>query len=538
MLWSQRAEINWDEFVLLARAADSLRDGQLHGGGRPGLATLVLVPLVRECVDTVSAVRVARLWWAPFSVGILVGLWFTLRSLFAGRVHAHLHALAGLALVVLTPNFLRYVVQVRSDQPAIAFGLIAGALLIHPRRSCTLAMLAGLFFGVGYLFSQKLVYVGALVCLLALGDLLIRRQIQIRREALRVLAVLLPFLTVLAVFRVLVALTWAPPAVTDLAGQMDVFQWYRDGIGYRYYVKMLPGLIGPIALMIVTLITLGSALTRRGESRNTGLLSLAVLALGVAVGLFHAGAFPYFWMTLGLFPGVALAIGLPVLSVIPRWGRLTLFSAVSVVMVLTAIAVGGFQSRDGQAVQRSTMQFLATNISPEFEGFHTTRALFCRDGPRPLPTYLGQNIAGAFQGDDSTEAAADLMAEFRDRPIAYLVHSFRMAEFPESVRQFWADHYVPYFSAVHLHGIRIANGDSEVIAFDALVSGYYTFLGESPGLAVRVNGEPLGSGERVWLEPGIQEIRLSEGGVSGLFVFWVPAEPRSGSGADTFYSRF
>ena len=38
------------------------------------------------------------------------------------------------------------------------------------------------------------------------------------------------------------------------------------------------------------------------------MVAWAVLALGVAVLLFHAAAFSYFWMTLGLFPAVAFTL--------------------------------------------------------------------------------------------------------------------------------------------------------------------------------------------------------------------------------------
>ena len=536
VFWSLRAEINWDEFALLARAADTVREGVLHGGGRPGLATIVLLPLVGECSDAVSAVRLARLWWAPFSVAILVGLWLTLGRLFAGRQHAHVHALVGVLLVALTPNFMRFAIQVRTDQPAIALGLIAGAVLIARSRRLDFAVYAGLLFGAGYLFSQKLIYVGALVSLLALGDLLLRGEFEVRREALRVLAVCLAFFSVLAVFRVTVAAVWEPPPVTDLAGQMNVFQLYREAIGYRYYREMLPGLVGPIILLVVYLSMLGRALSRPGEARGPGLLSVAVLALGVAVGLFHAGAFPYFWMTLGLFPGIALAIGLPLLDPIQGPVRRVLMSTVFVVLSATAVAVGSYQSRDGQAVQRSTMRFVAANIPPELEGFQTTRALFCRDGKDPLPTFFGQNIIAAFQRGNGEEAAANLIAEFRGRPIGYLVHSFRMDEFPASVQEFWAEHYVPYFSAVHLPGFQLTGSQPEVVEFEVLVPGYYTFHAEKPGPGIQVNGEQTGPGDRIWLEAGFQEIRRLGEDARGLFALWVPEAP--GSAGETFYSRF
>ncbi len=45
--------INWDEFVMLARAERTLQLGEVVGGGRPGLVTIVLTPFLRGCVDTI-----------------------------------------------------------------------------------------------------------------------------------------------------------------------------------------------------------------------------------------------------------------------------------------------------------------------------------------------------------------------------------------------------------------------------------------------------------------------------------------------------
>ena len=78
---------------------------------------------------------------------------------------------------------------------------------------------------------------------------------------------------------------------------------------------MLPTLV-PHALLLVGCVAAGGLAWRApapasaGASRPTLLLAFAVLALGAGVAAFHAGAFFYFWMTLGLFPAVAFALAL------------------------------------------------------------------------------------------------------------------------------------------------------------------------------------------------------------------------------------
>lgn len=502
-----------------------MRGGRLLGGGRPGLATLVLMPLVDGCTDAVSAVRIARLWWAPFTLGILSGLWLTLVRLFSDRTQAASHALIGVSLLALTPNFIRFAVQVRTDQPAIALGLLGGALLLSSRNQIRLAIYGGLLFGIGYLFSQKLVYVAALVSLLAVGDLVLKEDFRLRREFGRVLAVTGGFLLALVVYLGLVSLLWESPVMMDLGGQMDVFRFYRESFGYTYYLQMLPRLIGLLGLLVILLSLLPSAVFRGGRDRVAGFLSLAVLALGVAVGMFHAGAFPYFWMTLGLFPAVALAIGLPLFLHLPKWTRRRVSVPFLVVFTLTAIYVGAVQSGDGQRVQRETMEFVQANFSPDLEGFQTTRALFCRDLDDPLPTLFSQNIKFRFWGENGPEAIEKFIVEFKQRPIGFLIQSYRLKQFPEAMRQFWDEHYVAYSGTVRLAGTSIDDTDLPTFKFEVLVPGAYVFYSNDIGTLLRIGSTELSPGDSIRLETGYHTINRSQAGGNALFALAIPEPP-------------
>ena len=66
--------INWDELNLVHNAAWTHQSGELHAGGRPGLAVLILLPLVADCEDEVAVVRRARLLWVVFSLALVAGL--------------------------------------------------------------------------------------------------------------------------------------------------------------------------------------------------------------------------------------------------------------------------------------------------------------------------------------------------------------------------------------------------------------------------------------------------------------------------------
>ena len=42
------------------------------------------------------------------------------------------------------------------------------------------------------------------------------------------------------------------------------------------------------------------------------------------------------------------------------------------------------------------------------------------------------------------------------RPIAYIVDSYRLGQFPEDIRSFWSQHYVWYARSLYIAGYDIA----------------------------------------------------------------------------------
>ena len=107
--------INWDEFALLARAERTVRLGEVVGGGRPGLATLLLIPFVRNCTDSVIAVVHARIAWQVFTLGYLAGVFVLVRRWFVySRNGSSGTSQATLAVVLLAflPAFVTWSVQV------------------------------------------------------------------------------------------------------------------------------------------------------------------------------------------------------------------------------------------------------------------------------------------------------------------------------------------------------------------------------------------------------------------------------------------
>ena len=182
--------MNWDEFALFHRTERSATTGRLQGGGRPGLAVAAIAPFVGVVTDTMATVIHVRLVWVGVTLGILAGLFFLLRGAVRNSAQRG-HAVAlGVAMIALVPVFMRWSIQVRTDQPAIAAALWASVALLASRRRPWLAAVAGALFVIGYLCSQKAIYVAALGGTIVLGDLAVDvpadRSRELRRSAWRV----------------------------------------------------------------------------------------------------------------------------------------------------------------------------------------------------------------------------------------------------------------------------------------------------------------------------------------------------------------
>src|SRR5690606_8315339 len=111
-----------------------------------------------------------------------------------------------------------------------------------------LAGLTGMLAGVGYLGSQKVIYVLALSGLLALAQLYVSRQWSRPRELRRAAALIAGLGVAALVHRYGMALWYAPQPTGALQEKLDLFAWYRQVIGFRVYRAMLPQLAPHIVL--------------------------------------------------------------------------------------------------------------------------------------------------------------------------------------------------------------------------------------------------------------------------------------------------
>ena len=211
---------------------------------------------------------------------------------------------------------------------------------------------------------------------------------------------------------------------------LNVFDDYRERFGYRVYRGMLPTLYPHVAGLVLLVLAWWVAYRRRTAHVRSLIVALAVAGLGLAVGAFHAAAFPYFWMTLGLFPACAIALGWP--GIAAAWPRIRKPLAIGLwaCMLLVAIPYRLEVLEDTQAVQRDTFAFIERNFDTTSRGFHADGGLFCRGDPQPFPVYLREQVERAFGGPDGSRRADVFIAEFRTRQVPFIIDDFLLQPFP------------------------------------------------------------------------------------------------------------
>jgi hypothetical protein len=539
--------LNWDEFGAFHRIARSLDDGILRASAHPGLTELVLWPFVEDCRDEIAVGRAARLLWLGLTLAYLAGIAALLAELLRGQPRRMHDAALGTALLGLLPAFLEWSLQVRSDHIALVGATWGGVALLASRRRPALAACAGLCFGIGWLSSQKTAYVGALVALLVLAQLLAAREWRPRRELARAALAGAVYVAVVFGYTALLASrftlpethpTSALPQPALVQRHLDVFELYRHTIGYSQYVDMLPTLIPHIALL--ALLAPASVAALRSRSwRGRLALAWSVLALGTAIGAFHKAAFAYFWLTLGLFPALALALALaPIRELLfagrERWLR-PASAALWLVLALPAALQSVAMLRDTQAVQRESLAFVRHNFALDQAGFHPEGGLFC-GAHQPFGSWMSFTIYEHFAGEGREANAHWMLGRFREEPIHYLVESFRLNQFPSELRRFWADNYQPYRASVFVAGRHLEGAHGQTRPFEIVVPGRYRWLPVSGPQAVQIDGEVVEPGATLALASAEHEVSFLEGAARGLLVLALNEPP--GPAALSFYKFY
>lgn len=519
---------HWDELVLFRRAEIAAATGVLDGGGRPGLGVVLLVPQVAGCEDTTGMLLTTRLAWTAWTFLVLGGLFVLLLQATRRAPHAWLAAALGTASLAFVPLFLRWSLQIRTDQPSAACALWAGVALLASRNRPWLGVVAGALIAMGYLFTQKAIYLTGLIGLVALGDLYIERAIAWRRELARVSWLVVGAVIVLAAYRYVIPMFFTHPSGvgTSMDGGFDLLNWYRWVLRFRLYPAMVTSVLPQLGLLFLILIAAVRAMRGDTEQRRPLTVALGVILLGLAVARFHTGSFPHFWITLGVFPAVAIGLGWNgIREMLPR-AHGAVAGLAWAWLIITGAVYRGETLADTQAGQRASFELVESQLGPSLRGFSSDGAFVCRRDPAPLPVYLGHGVVQRLFGPKGEQNTAALIEEFRARPIAFVLETHRLTSFPAVWRAFFSSHYVQYAHRVWLAGQPIAGAAGTASALDVLVAGRYRWLagGSSPA-RITVASTPLERGQTVVLAAGMQRIELVDPVADGMLVLAVDRPP-------------
>ena len=527
--------INWDEFALFARAVETSRTGHLTTGGRPGLGTLLLVPFAKSCANSAVAIAHARGFWLLFTVGYLLALFIWVRL--SSPQRNWFNALLAVGLLALTPAFLRWSLQVRTDQPALMFAAWAGVLLSLAWRRQWFAVPAGLSFALGYLCSQKAVYLAPLAVGLLSLQLLRQGKVTMpriwRAGTMVGLAAGVAFLSIIGLRVAL--LDGGAQVANSVQAELGTFAYYRSVFGFRAYIAMLPTLVPQVVLC--SMVVLSPLVARVRLTRDQWVVwvtASSILLLGAAVCLFHAAAFPYFWMTLGVFPAVAVGVAWPLIFDVFRgtFGRSVLIAAVPLLLA-GALSFAFTLHTDTQAIQRGSMLFIERNFPVEARGFQMESALACRRDPDPFPTFFAQQAINRWTGPGSAERIAAMEQEFRHRPVTFVI-KHRIFALPEQLDSFLSSHYVLYRREVMLPGRAINGARGETTEFEVFVPGRYRWWPSGSDSRVAIDGEPRTADAPFDLAAGVHSLTIVSAQAQGLVTLAV-TEPPEPAGP-TFYA--
>ena len=118
-----------------------------------------------------------------------------------------------------------------------------------------------------------------------------------------------------------------------------------------------------------------------------------------------------------------------------------------------------------------------------------------------------------------------LVGDFRERPVRYVVQSFRLNQFPVEIRRFLADNYQPYRASVFVAGRRLEGPSGGRSEFELIVPGRYRWLPFETPAAIRIDDRRLARGETAELAAGKHIAEFVEDVAGGMLVLAVDDPP-------------
>jgi len=448
-------------------------------------------------------------------------------------------ALLAVALLAFLAAFVTWSVQVRTDQAALAAATWGGALLLSESR--VRAAFAGVLLAASLLCTQKAIYVIGLGGILLLTASWARawplaaggRKVEMKSLAARIAWAAATAVAVIGLYVQIFPQTAHLASGDAVASGLEVMRWTRERQGYRIYTVHADRLLVHWSLFAMLVVWSVRTVVRK-QASEVPLVATCwlVLLLGVVVIRFHGSSFPYFIMSAGLFPAIALALTAG--RTLATTGRMAWHVLVAMIALaaLQSVTEALEMLPDTQTEQRDTLRLIHESNLSNRRGYQIEGALFCAMDPSPIPPMFSQDIARHFHiSAQSAKNAADFIAEFRNRPIAYIVESFRLQRLPKTIRRFLGEHYVWYGKSLYLAGFRIefASAGSRVV--DVIVPATYRWTPDptAASASIIVNERTLSAFEEIELQVGKHTVEATViPTVGSLILADLPARERQG----------
>jgi hypothetical protein len=137
----------------------------------------------------------------------------------------------------------------------------------------------------------------------------------------------------------------------------------------------------------------------------------------------------------------------------------------------------------------------------------------CRPDPDPFRVRFHQTVVAEFGGERATANMRDLLAEFRTRPVSFMILPDNAGGYPREIVEFWLTRYVPYRASALVPGRAVRGEPGTSGTFEVIVSGEYIWRPSPDEVPLEFDGQLLEPGATVTVaEPGTYRIGLPQGG--------------------------
>jgi hypothetical protein len=514
------ATYHCDELNAIRHAA-LFAEGDFQVPGRPGLLWFALTPLF--ALPSPPTILVAGRLLSVAATALLAVLWLRL----AGREIGRAGALAGLALLVASPNYMAHAFEIRTDTFVLPLQLLLLGLLCRRAPPRWAGWAAGVGVAAALLISQKSVYFVAGLH----GAALVYGLVTVGRPALwptirRLLVMdLLGLALVLGYYGLLIGLNEDPGAFLDehlgaaASTAFDPYPLDRKARGLWHASWEAP-------LLYLTAVV-GIALALHSPRRRPLLATLAVLDLTLLSTIFfHRGFFHYYVASMEPIHALLAALTLSLLwQARGRPGPRGAVLNVALALVITGSLIwGGVRWDRFRQVHKGYQEAVMDTVTGAFAD-----KVQVFDGIGLLPGYPQP---GFFMTKGGRDAYRDrhpkngLVRLWTEPPAQVYVYDYMTrSRYLTAVERRWVlDHYAPYRDNVRLLGYRGRVGskgqDDEGRTIEILVPGPYTAWFHGGWTAdVRLAGASLGHGQTVDLAEG--DLPLVIDGRSGSGELWL-----------------